>query len=202
MIFPPTSVVLELARAKQLVWEMGAQYQNQSLLNRYHVLTANGPLRLTVPVVHVAAGASYGSVRVDGRQQWARTHWRTIASAYKAAPFFDHYAEPLEGFYKRFMHPPTSSLSATLLQEVAEYSVSFCLEALKVHICMVKTDEKAGLPVTYSSNSVILTRAPEALPPLPDRFAYTTVFGTVFEPTTSFLDALLCAGPHLLRSLV
>lgn len=40
-------------------------------------------------------------VRIAYDEPWQRLHWRSIMAAYGSAPFFEHFAEDISGFYSR-----------------------------------------------------------------------------------------------------
>ena len=84
------------------VIDLGEHYVKRSERNRAAILSANGPMRLTV---HVADGnrpqQPVRDVRIDYSKRWQHQHWVSILSAYKSSPYFDHYAEHIEPFYRR-----------------------------------------------------------------------------------------------------
>jgi hypothetical protein len=76
------------------------QYTRRDWRNRNLIKTAQGVHWLTIPV---HAKGRYEQ-RIDETMisdpEWAGRHWKTIASAYAAAPFFDQYREAIEALYK------------------------------------------------------------------------------------------------------
>jgi hypothetical protein len=65
--------------------------------NRYRIVTAAGPLLLSIPIIGGRRqSAALEDVRIDYTHAWQRQHWRTLLSAYGRAPFFEHYAPGLE----------------------------------------------------------------------------------------------------------
>jgi hypothetical protein len=40
-------------------------------------------------------------VFIDNSQPWKRTHWRTIRTAYRRAPFFEHYEDSLQALFEQ-----------------------------------------------------------------------------------------------------
>ena len=63
----------------------------QTERNRCTILSANGPVLLTVPVVARDGRRRTGEVRIDYSKRWQHQHWQAIVSAYRGAPYFDHY---------------------------------------------------------------------------------------------------------------
>lgn len=77
-------------------------YTKGSFRNRCYIGTSHGALQLSIPLL---AGKHeqmpLTDVRIDNRQAWQRTHWRSIATAYRSAPFWDYYAESLQPLYEK-----------------------------------------------------------------------------------------------------
>ncbi|MFJ6661204.1 WbqC family protein [Streptomyces sp. NPDC091377] len=71
-------------------------------LNSNVILTANGPLTLTVPLsgADVRSKRPLDEIRVvdDG---WRRRHWRALQTAYGRAPYFDLHRDFLADYYTR-----------------------------------------------------------------------------------------------------
>jgi hypothetical protein len=76
------------------------QFDKGGWRNRNRVLTAQGPVWLTVPVLLGGSGFPLiREVRVDRRQPWRRKHLETIRQAYSRAPFFDWLYPDLTAYY-------------------------------------------------------------------------------------------------------
>ena len=75
-------------------WE---HYQKQSYRNRCRIYAADGVQDLNVPVIHDGNpfALPIRDIRVDYSTPWLVRTQRAIESAYKSAPFFDHYREGL-----------------------------------------------------------------------------------------------------------
>ncbi|WP_290793407.1 WbqC family protein [Flavihumibacter sp. UBA7668] len=78
-------------------YEMHAK---MSFRNRTMIAGADGPLRLTVPIVDGRNERQfYKDVKtVDGR--WRLEHFRAIASCYNRSPWFEYYRDELADLYK------------------------------------------------------------------------------------------------------
>lgn len=79
----------KLLRGKQVAIEACEHYQKQSFRNRCQVLSSQGVLSLTVPVIWDNR-TMIRDVVIDNREPWQRTHLRTIATVYAAAPYWEH----------------------------------------------------------------------------------------------------------------
>lgn len=84
------------------VIDTGEHFVKRSQRNRAVILSANGPLPLTVHVDHAnTPRRPMRDVRIDYSKRWQHQHWVSIVSAYRSAPYFDHYAPMIEPFYRR-----------------------------------------------------------------------------------------------------
>ncbi len=85
-----------ITAAEMVEIENSETYPKQTFRNRAQILTANGALSLSIPVVKPNGSKSKtGEIHTDNSQNWKNTHWRAIESAYASAPFFEHYEKEL-----------------------------------------------------------------------------------------------------------
>jgi hypothetical protein len=95
--FGPIHYFAVIKQARAFIIESEEHYMKQTWRNRCAVLTANGVLSLTIPVIKVDGNhTKIKDVLVSYREKWQLIHWRTIASAYRNTPFFLYYADELE----------------------------------------------------------------------------------------------------------
>jgi hypothetical protein len=77
------------------------QFQKGSFQNRNKILTASGPIWLTVPVV--TSGKLFDTtlkdVEIDATQNWQSKHWSTLKMNYGATSEYANLAPQLERFY-------------------------------------------------------------------------------------------------------
>jgi hypothetical protein len=83
------------------VIDIGENWVKQTSRNRAEIVTANGVAALTVPVHGYGPKIATRDVRIDDSRRWRHTHWMSIVSACRAAPFFDHYEERFAAVYGR-----------------------------------------------------------------------------------------------------
>ncbi len=78
------------------------QFEKQSWQQRNRILTGNGIVMLTVPVLHEKGlERSIREVRIDERTRFNQKHIQTIRQAYSKAPFFSAYFPELEKIYAK-----------------------------------------------------------------------------------------------------
>jgi len=75
-------------------------YSRKMWYNRNVIAGANGPVRLSVPVLRDSdEQTSHRDVRIDNSRDWRQKHWKSIEFAYKKAPFFEQYSPGLREIY-------------------------------------------------------------------------------------------------------
>lgn len=105
-IFPqpicPASNTAPVGRRGPCVVDGGEHFVKRSERNRTHILTAGGVLALTVQAVRPTARARRCATCVSTTPSAGSiSTGRALVSAYKASPYFDHYAPRFEPFYTR-----------------------------------------------------------------------------------------------------
>src|SRR3954453_12521101 len=92
--FPSIDYFKILSRYKYVILEKYENFKKSTFRNRFHIATANGVIPLTIPI---AGGREQKvpikGVVIDNGRDWRTSHWRSIVSAYKKAPFFEYYCE-------------------------------------------------------------------------------------------------------------
>lgn len=179
---PPIGIYAHIVQHQIAQFEVFETYMKQSIRNRTTILTANGPLRLTIPVKKVKGNhTKTHEIIIDYSSSWHKMHWRAITSAYNKAPFFLYYKDELEA---AFMHPclKLADFNFKLLQLVNK------LIKNKTSMCLTETFHKdyqdiPDLRYAYqlSSETAIYYQV------FSDRFA--------FVPDLGILDLLFNEGP-------
>jgi hypothetical protein len=65
------------------------------------ILNANGIQKLSVPINNKSQKIPYHLITIDNKQRWQHQHWKSILSAYKSSPFFEHYEHYIADFYQK-----------------------------------------------------------------------------------------------------
>ena len=112
-------------------WE---HYQKQSYRNRCRIYAADGVQDLNFPIVHDGNpfALPVREIRVDWSTPWLVRTQRAIESAYKSAPFFDHYRDSL------------FALMDTRPERLLDWDLSltrWCLERLRLPVEIRLTEE-------------------------------------------------------------
>lgn len=175
-------------------------YHKQSYRNRCIILSSNGPLVLSIPVLEgPRAKAPMNDLQLSWDHNWQQIHWRSIFSAYKNSPFFDFYADDLAPFYHerkwKYLIDYNSEIQNVILE-----TLNFKPE-IKLTESYVKSGETAeGInDFRYSihpkPHRQLIDNEFQALP-------YHQIFNNhAFTPNLSILDLLFNEGPQSLTIL-
>ena len=165
------------------IWET---YHKQTYRNRCCVMTANGVQSLSVPVVKVNGNHTMTKdVVVSYKEHWPQIHRRCLESAYKAAPYFDHYIDFLRPIFEtRF----------ELLIDLNDAALQAVLKMLKVKKEIVHTTDY----IKPIDNDFREAFTPKAQPDMGRFRKYYQVFSTKFPfaPDLCVLDLIFNEGPE------
>lgn len=176
-----------LRDAQTLVWDAHEHYEKMSRRSRYRIATAQGVAQLSIPLIGGRdQRAAMGDIRIDNRQPWARTHWRSIRTAYRRAPFFEHFEGLLEVFFRE---------EYERLADFNRASVAWLRAALRMDFLEEQSKMYERAPADANDLRDERLRQLESAMHFPP---YTQVFGERhgFLPNLSVLDALFTVGPR------
>jgi hypothetical protein len=121
----PNCITMACLVQGQVTWEVWDNYQKQTYRNRCYIATDRGRLMLNIPIRHVGGSTGrqhYREVRIENSYPWQRQHWRSLQTAYRAAPFFEYYEADLSPLFETTysflldLNLATIELVCTLLQ--------------------------------------------------------------------------------------
>jgi len=117
--FSPIRYFSKLSAYQTVYIEQHENFIKQTFRNRAVILAANGPVSLIVPVEKGREQKiKIKDLRISYDEEWQRTHWRTIFSAYNSSPFFEYYADDIEPFFMNkfnFLFDLNQQITSTLL---------------------------------------------------------------------------------------
>ena len=202
--FPPVEYFAAMAKditlsadrvIPSVVWiEAWEHYQKQSYRNRCRIYAADGPQDLNFPIIHDGNPVTLPirEIRVDYSTPWLVRTQRAIESAYKSAPFFDHYRDSL------------FDLMDTKPERLLDWDLSltrWCLDRLHLPVDIRLTEGFTapgdGLYGEDMRNVIHPKRANDILSQLGLDRPYYQVFSQKFGfiPNLSILDLLFNEGP-------
>ena len=189
--FAPVRYFSKLAAYPEIYIEQHEYFIKQTYRNRAAILGANGPITLIVPVEKGREQKiKIKDLRISYDEEWQRTHWRTIFSAYNSSPFFEYYADDLEPFFRK---------KDKYLLDYNQQITENLLGILEIPIRLILTDDFEHIP----ENSLNFREKinPKAHrnenDPHFEAQPYTQVFSEKFGfvPDLSILDLLFNEGP-------
>jgi hypothetical protein len=171
----------------EIILEKHEHYIKQSYRNRCHILGANRPEKLIVPITSKHNHTLVTDLRIDYSQKWLNNHWRALESSYRKAPYFEHYADELHKvlFTKwRFLYDLNYNLLFSLLHLLGKE---------------IRVSETILYEKNPSSDEVDLRNRINPKKPANEKnfrwATYTQVFGNSFVSNLSIIDLLFCKGP-------
>lgn len=162
--------------------EKHEHFVKQTYRNRCEILTANGKLALSIPLIKQADKELISEKKISYAEDWQKQHWRAITSAYKNSPYFEFFEDEFKPFYEN-QFDFLFDYNTKLLQTV--------LHILRIKKQIQFTDQFESVP----GNLVDLRNLSDIKQSSPDTKPYYQVFGAkAFEPNLSCLDALFNIG--------
>ena len=186
--FPPGLYIKKAFRSHAIIIETNDNYQKQTYRNRTKILSANGVLPLSFPIVKKHnVKVKTKDIKIDYSINWQKNHLRSLTSAYKSSPFFEYYIDDfLKYFTKKYNY-------------LIDYNTEILINILKIFDINkpVKfTDEF----LTYNDNDDYRDKFSPKIEILETNNCkkYKQVFDNKFDfiPNLSILDMIFNLGPE------
>ncbi len=167
--FPSISYMARFLTEDEPFVEIWETYHKQTYRNRCRVMTANGVESLSVPVVKVNGNHTMTKdMTISTIEPWQHIHSRCLESAYKAAPYFDHYYDYLrpifEGHFERLIDLNDAALQAVLkMLKVKKEIVTLQITSARRRTTYAKLSAPKRLLKTTHSQSITKFSAPSSL---------------------------------------
>ena len=117
---------------ENVILDQHENFVKQTYRNRCVILSANGPLALTIPIKKTKHKMLMHEVEIENDFAWQKQHWEAIRSAYNSSPFFEHY----EHHFYKFYHNEYKELQNYHLE-----LIRVCLKIMKVEKEIILSDE-------------------------------------------------------------
>ncbi len=97
---PNVTYLSQVINHDVVILERHENYVKQTYRNRCEIVTANGKLSLSIPLVKQADKELISQKKISYSEDWQKQHWRTIVSAYKNSPYFEFFEDEFKPFYE------------------------------------------------------------------------------------------------------
>jgi hypothetical protein len=178
----------QIASANNAVIDIHEPFKKMSYRNRTTIISAQGPLLLTVPLQNGRdQKLPIHEVKISYSENWPSKHIKALSSCYKRSPFFEYYEDELSRLLKT-EYPYLLDLNMQIIEWLSK--------VLKTQFNFSKTTEVTS----YLDPNFIDVRDTSNMSKLSQNIAnqvYPQVFSDKIEfiPNASILDLLFCMGP-------
>ena len=177
-----------LYKEKQVCFDSHAPFTKMSFKNKMVILSAQGPLALTIPIVGGRdQKTAINNIRIAYDAPWQAQHFKALKTCYKRAPYFEYYEADLEKLY---------STKTECLVEFLEACHQFLQKAIKGKWELIQFKEYAQKIKEEETKKEIHPWQPNNYAQFPIEHEYQQVFTSPlgFIQNLSILDMLFCVG--------
>jgi hypothetical protein len=177
-----------LVGCDEILVEKYEHYEKQSFRNRCYIKGPHRVETLIIPVTGKRGKPGITEVRIDYRQKWLNSHWRTLQTGYGNAPFFEHYGPDLHDLL--FKRPE-------FLYDLNLQIMTMCLKWLKMEVVLRETAhyEKQPAAGIIDLRGAINPKKEDGCNRFYKSIEYQQVFGSKFVPNLSLIDLIFNQGP-------
>lgn len=131
--FPSIAIAAAMAKSGTIVIDTKETFPKQTHRNRTVILTANGPMTLSVPTIRTSGNHTITEeIEISYAERWNIIHWRAIVSAYNSSPYFMYYSDGIEKILTQRYR---------LLTELNNTLLSHLLSLMKIDLKITTTTE-------------------------------------------------------------
>jgi hypothetical protein len=182
--FGPICFIELIYNQKQLCFDKDAPFTKMSFKNRMKILSAQGPLNLTIPILGGREQkTAIQDILIAYDAPWQAQHFKAIKTCYKRAPYFEYYEADIEKLY---------ATKKEYLVDFLEDCHQFLQKSIKGKWELIDCNEYKNEEAVKE----ILSWQPNNYAQFPVKHKYQQVFESSkgFIPNLSILDWLFCEG--------
>jgi hypothetical protein len=193
--FGPICFIELIYKQKQLCFDKEASFTKMSFKNRMVILSAHGPLNLTIPILGGREQkTAIKDIQIAYDALWQAQHFKAIKTCYKKAPYFEYYEADIEKLYTR---------KKVYLVDFLEDCHQFVKKSIKGKWELIDGKETIKEVKKVSEEIEVNSKQKTILPWQPnnyDQFGIQHPYRQVFESGKGFisnlciLDWLFCEG--------
>ena len=177
----PVAYYSAILKYEEIFIETKEHFIKQSFRNRSVIMGANGSQTLTIPKERKSSDKTLiTDINISNKENWQKSHWQSIVSAYNSSPFFEYYKDELQPFY------------------TTEQSNLFDLNLQLTHKILQFLQEEKELKLTENYNKNFDGTDLRHHKFISPQEKYEQVFSEKhdFTPNLSILDLLFNLGPE------
>ena len=177
-----------LYKEKQVCFDSHAPFTKMSFKNKMVILSAQGPLALTIPILGGRdQKTAINNIRIAYDAPWQAQHFKALKTCYKRAPYFEYYEADLEKLY---------TTKTELLIDFLEACHQFLQKVVKGKWELIQFNEYAQKIKEEETKKEIHPWQPNNYAQFPIQHEYQQVFTSPsgFIQNLSILDMLFCVG--------
>ncbi len=177
-----------LYKENQVCFDSHAPFTKMSFKNKMVILSAQGPLAITIPIVGGRdQKTAINNIRIAYDAPWQAQHFKALKTCYKRAPYFEYYEAELEKLY---------STKTELLVDFLEACHQFLQKAVKGKWELLQYNEYVQKIKEEETKKEIHPWQPNNYAQFPIQHEYQQVFTSPsgFIQNLSILDMLFCVG--------
>lgn len=188
--FGPLAYFQQLAKAKEVVFEVNDHFPKQTFRSRFSIVGPNGVQRISIPLIRENGSKTLTKdIRISYDSNWIVEAKRSLKTAYSASPYFDHYEQDIFDLLDR----KQSSLVEFNLSIIDFLNAHLDLKIeYKLSSTFTEFKEKDPRGIDFENNAFLLHR--------PD-YQQVLFNDNQFVENLSILDCLFNLGP-LTRKLI
>ena len=134
----PVAYYSAILQSEEIFIETKEHFIKQSFRNRCTIMGANGTQTLTIPKERKSSDKTLISdINISNQDNWQKSHWQSIVSAYNSSPFFEYYKDELLPFYNtkhNTLFDFNLKLTKTILELMqVEKKLNFTSKNIRIH---------------------------------------------------------------------
>lgn len=177
----------------EIEFEINENYVKQSYRNRASILTANGILDLTIPIVHNRGKKQLmKDVKINYEENWLKQHRGAIVSAYAKSGYYDYFSEEIFEIYNK---------KPNFLVDLNLAFIELFFKFMSLEISCELTAEFNLKNNNQWYNFIHPKRKEDWTGSILKHYSYFQCFGDNFIPQLSVLDLVMNQGPDSKRIL-
>jgi hypothetical protein len=124
MPFPTIAWCADMLKASVIFLDNQEPYRKMTFRNKYEIATANGRLKLSIPLLNGRnQRVPMSEVQIFNEEGWQQQHYKSIKNAYNRSPFFEYYELELQRLF---------TIKYDRLIDFNKASIDFVMQSLRI----------------------------------------------------------------------